>query len=76
MSICRHELGVQPPTTPLLSKFKPWLRPNVNLPDQLAPVTASCNVNTEQPTRSTETKSKQRNDIDDRYLILETTGTW
>jgi len=30
----------------------------------------------EQPTRSTETKSKQRNDIDDRYLILETTGTW
>ena len=32
-----------------------------------------------QPTRPTETKStksKQRNDSDDRYLILQTTGTW
>jgi len=32
-----------------------------------------------QPTRPTETKltkSKQRNDNGDRYLILETTGTW
>jgi len=27
-------------------------------------------------TRLTETKSKQRNDNDDCYLILETTGTW
>jgi len=32
-----------------------------------------------QPTRPTETKStksKQRNDNDDRYLMLETNGTW
>jgi len=32
-----------------------------------------------QPTRPTETKltkSKQRNDNDDRCLILETIGTW
>jgi len=32
-----------------------------------------------RPTRPTETKStklKQRNDSDNRYLILETTGTW
>jgi len=32
---------------------------------------------TNQPTTKTKsTKSKQRNDNDDRYLILETTGTW
>jgi len=29
-----------------------------------------------RPTETKSTKSKQRNDNDDRYLILETTGTW
>ena len=28
------------------------------------------------PTETKSSKSKQRNDNDDRYLILETTGTW
>jgi len=29
-----------------------------------------------RPTETKSTKSKQRNDNDYRYLILETTGTW
>ena len=31
---------------------------------------------TTRPTETKSTKSKQRNDNDDRYLILETTGNW
>jgi len=50
------------------------LRLNVNSSDQLARTVGTGELQCGQPTRPTDIKSKHRNDNDDRYLILETTG--
>ena len=62
--------------TASVSTFLSW--PSLIITDTLCVlVVAACYLlQCEQPTRPTETKSKQRNVNDDRYLILETTGTW
>ena len=44
--------------------------PNVNSPDQFALGETSYNVDNQLVPRTTETKSKERNDDDDRYLNL------
>ena len=65
--------------TASVSTFISWPSLKLQILSVVLVVAACYLLQCGQPTRPTETKStksKQRNDNDDRYLILETIGTW